>query len=166
MKLHLPSTIALAVMLAGPALAQRSLFDQPVQNPPPAATAPAAPPAAPAPAPVAPAPQASAPAPAAAPAEEAAPAPRRKAAPKKPRGPARALSVSNKTPATLVSLEVSQEGRSAKLGKPLAPGKRARLALPAFKACEVSVTTSFEGSPQPETSQVDICKETSLNFKD
>jgi hypothetical protein len=149
-----------------PALAQRSLFDQPVGGaaPPIAAPVPAAPAPAPTPAPAAP-PPAAAPS---APAEEPAAAPRKRAAPRKPAGPtpARSLAITNGTPQALVGLEVTQEGRSATLKKPVAAGKKARLALPAFKACEVSVTASFEGQAAPEASTVDICKEKSLNFRD
>lgn len=170
MRTTLLATTLLAFALAGPAAAQRSLFDQPIQNPPDAS-----PPAAPA-APAAPPPRAApaqpAPAPQAAPAqtEEPAPAaaPRRRAKPRKPTGPtpARSLAISNSSPAALVGLEVSQDGRGTRLKKALAPGKRTRLALPAFKACEVSVTATFEGQPQGQPSQVDICREKALNFKD
>lgn len=179
MRPNLLTTIILTLGLSSPALAQRSLFDQPVQNAPVEAPAPAPVPerppssavprapvaAAPAPAPAAPvavAPQAEAPAQTAEPVAR----PKRQAKPRKPRGtvPARALAVANKSPNALVGLEVSQDGRAAALKKAVAPGKRTRLALPAFKACEVKVTATFEGQPQAEANVVDICKETSLNF--
>lgn len=165
MKLTLLATTVLALSLAGPAFAQRSLFDQPVQNPAeaPAPAAPAAP-AAPPPAP----PAAAAPAAAPAQAEEPAEAPKpRKAKPKKPKGPvpARSLTVVNESSATLVGLEVSQDGRGAKLKKPLPTGKKTRLPLPAFKTCEVSVVSTFEGQAANQPSTVDICKEKVLNFK-
>ena len=166
MRPTLLATTLLALALAGPAAAQRSLFDQPVQNPAdsPAPAAPAPRSAAPAPsAPGPPAPAAAAPAPS----EEPAPARPRKAK-AKPRGPvpARSLAVLNATPTTLVGLEVSQGGRAAKLKKPLASGKKTRLALPAFKACEVSVTASFDGQAAGQPNPVDICKEKSLNFRE
>lgn len=154
-------TTLLVLCLAGPAVAQRSLFDQPVQNAP-AESAPT--PAAPAPrpaAPEAPSPQAAAPE-----AEEPAAPKARRAKPRKPRGPARSLAVFNGSPQTLVGLEVSQDGRGVQLKKPLAPRKRTRLALPAFKACAVSVSATFEGQPQGAPSEVDICKDSSLNFRD
>jgi hypothetical protein len=162
MKTILLATTFVAMTLAAPAVAQRSLFDQPVQNAPSPAPAPTAPPAA-APAPSAPAAQPAAPAQA----EEPSAAPRR-AKPRKPRGPvpARALSIVNGSPSALVGLEVSQDGRSATLRRPIPAGKKGRLALPAFKACEVNVTATFEGVPPGAAAPVDICKEKVLNFRD
>ena len=155
-----------AVLGATPALAQRSLFDQPIQNP---TESPAPEPAAPVAAPVAP--PSPAPTVQAAPAEPAAeeaaePQPQAKPRPRKPRGPvpARSLVVTNGSPIGLVALEVSQDGRGASLKAPLAPGKKITLRLPAFKGCEVNVVVTFEGG-QPDTHQVDICKEKTLNFK-
>lgn len=179
--LLLATTVALAAVSL-PAMGQRSLFDQPVTNPsdagpapaaPPATTAPAAPPpvtpAAPAsPPPVAAAPRAPAPAAEPAATEEPPAQPQRRATPRKPRGPvpARALAVFNGSPIALTALDVSQDGRSARLKQPLAPGKRTRLVLPAFKSCEVTVRATFDGQAAGEPSQVDICKEKSLNFRE
>lgn len=176
MKSTFLNALMLTLALVGPAAAQRSLFDQPIQNPSDGGASPPA--TAPAPAPVpaseaAPARQVETPAPTAPQAEgseagERQATPRRKAKPRKPRGPvpARALAIFNGSPTTLVALEVSQDGRGARLKKPLAAGKRTRLALPAFKSCEVSVSATFEGHPAGAASQVDICKEKSLNFRD
>ena len=162
-------TTVVALTLAGPALAQqRSLFDQPLGATPAVPVAPAQPTAQAAPPPPAPAaaPQATPAAPAAD--GEALPAKPRKAVRAKPRGPvpARSLTILNGTPQILVALEVSQEGKGAKLKKPLAPGKKTTLALPAFKGCEVAVASTFEGQPANEAMPVDICKEKSLNFRD
>lgn len=172
MRLMLLATTVFAFACVEPAFAQRSLFDQPVTNPTPQASpAPAAPaPAAPVPASPAPAAPAARPAPsAAAPAvqaDEPAAAPKRQAKRAKSRGPARSLTVRNATPTALVALQVSQEGRGAQLKKALGPGKRTQLALPAFKACEVTVSATFEGQAAGEATPVDICKEKVLNFKD
>ena len=160
-------TTAVALTLAGPAFAQRSLFDQPIGGTPPTPAAPvqqSAPAVPPPPAPAAP----QAPAPAAQ-GEELPARPKPKATARaKPRGPvpARSLTVFNGTPQALVALEVSQEGKAARLKKPLAAGKKTTLALPAFKTCEVGVASTFEGQPANEAMPVDICKEKSLNFRD
>lgn len=131
---------ALAVMLVlgGPASAQRSLFGEPTAEPPAAA----------------------APAPAA---EE------RKARPRpRPRGPvpARALAVQNDSQNTLTSLEVSGDGKSARLAKPLKPKGRTTLRLPAMKGCTVSVAAAFDGTGEPQTTELDICKDKSVRFTD
>mgnify|MGYP001807767204 CR=1 FL=1 len=168
MRLPLLTTVV-ALTLAVPALAQqRSLFDQPLGATPAVPVAPAQPTAQAAPPPPAPAP-----APQAAPAapvaqDEVLPARPKKAVRAKPRGPvpARSLTVLNGTPQVLVGLEVSQESKGARLKKPLAPGKKTTLALPAFKGCEVAVASTFEGQPANEPMPVDICKEKSLNFRD
>lgn len=172
---HLFALLCVTLMAAsGPAIAQRSLFDQPIDQP--ATPAPAAPaPAAPAPA--APAPKAPAPRNAAAP-KVAAPAgdapageapakpkPKRKPAPKGP-VPARVLTITNASASTLTALEVSQDGKGTKLTKPLKANGKTSLKLPAFKACEATVAYSFEGAGQPISSEIDICKDKSLRLTD
>ena len=95
----------------------------------------------------------------------AAPAPR--ARPKRPApAPARALTIANDSTGTVTDLEVSAEGKSARLAEPLGPKGRATLRLPAIKACVVTVTTTFEGSPDPDTSSQDICKDRRVRFTD
>ena len=134
-----------ALLAAGPAQAQRSLFDTP-----PASGTPTQ--AAPAPA-------------AAAPDAPAAPKPKKRAA--KPRGPvpARALAISNASSTTLSGLEVSADGKTAKLAKPIKAKGRASLKLPAFKSCNVSVMSTLEGSAAVDH-EVDICKEKSVRITD
>ncbi|WP_375461829.1 hypothetical protein [uncultured Enterovirga sp.] len=129
----------LMVTFAGEASAQRSLFGEPTAEPPPAAAAPAA-----------------------APTE-------RKARPKpRPRGPvpARSLSVQNDSQNALISLEVSGEGKSARLAKPLKPKGKTTLRLPALKSCTVSVAAGFENSGEAQASDLDICKEKVVRFTD
>lgn len=152
---------ATLALIGGPALAQRSLFDQPVaQDPAPTTSAQATPatrPAAPA-TPVVRAQQAT-------PATEPAAAPV-KPKRRKPRGPvpARAITINNASPNVLTSLVVSGDDKSAKLSKPLAPTKKATLKLPAFKTCTVSVAAAFEGQAQAGSSELDICKDKSVRF--
>ncbi len=135
--------LGLAILTIGfgdTAFAQRSLFEQP---------------AAEAPSPVAPA--------------QAAPAgaaPRAKPRPRKPRGPvpARSLTINNASANTLTALEVSADGKSAKMARPLASQKKATLKLPAFKTCAVTVAAAFEGQGQAESSAFDICKDKVIRF--
>ena len=77
--------------------------------------------------------------------------------------PARSLQINNATANTLASLDVSGEGKAARLAKPLGPKKKTTLKLPALKTCAVSVTSTFEGG-QPDTNDFDICKEKSIRF--
>lgn len=148
----------LLIFAAGEAAAQRSLFNEaPAQEgPPPAASPPPSAPPAPAPSP----------APAASPPVAAEPQPKAKPRPRKPRGPvpARALTVQNATANTLTSLEVSAEGKSAKLARPLRPKGRTSLRLPAFKSCAVTVAAAFENVGQTEPSEFDICKDKLIRF--
>lgn len=119
----------------GPGSAQTSLFSQPL-----ATEAPATP--------------------------EAAPAQQVRKPRPKPRGPvpARALTITNDSANTLTTLEVTGEGKNAKIAKPLAPKAKATLKLPAMKQCVVSVSASFEGSGAAEANDLDICKEKSIRF--
>lgn len=128
-----------ATVWAGPAFAQRSLFDAPVETPAPAP------------------PQGGSTG------GDTAPKPRPK--PRKPRGPvpARSITINNAGVSTLSSLEVSADDKSAKLTKPLAPKTKATLKLPAFKSCTVAVLASFEGQAG-EPSEVDICKDKAIRF--
>ena len=158
-RLGAAGAVAAVLLALQPAFAQRSLFDQPLSaEPVPAATAQASPqrPAAP------PTPTQSA---------QAAPAAEAPAAKPKPRArkasgpvPAKSLTINNASPNALTSLEVSGDGKTAKLSKPLASKKKATLKLPAFKTCTVSVAASFEGQPAGETSELDICKEKAVRF--
>lgn len=137
--------VAVALGSAQTAEAQRSLFDQPVAQEPSPTTPVQAP----------------------APAQAAAPdAPKPKPKPRKPRGPvpARTLAINNASPNVLTGLEVSGEGKSASLSKPIAPKKKATLKLPAFKSCMVSVSATFEGQGTAEASELDICKEKAVRF--
>lgn len=130
-------TGAVALALAGPAAAQTSLFGQPLGQPEPPAP------------------------------EAGAPAAQPRAKPK-PRGPtpARSLSISNASSTALTTLEISGEGKTARLAQPLAPNGRATLRLPAFKKCVVSVAASFEGAGEAEASDYNICREKSIRFTD
>lgn len=125
--------------LAGGAQAQTSLFDPPAAG----GGAAAAPPPADAFAPATPA---------------AKPRP-------KPKGPtpARVLSITNDTGASLAAVEVSAEGKTASL-KELATGKTANLRLPALKACTVAISATFQGSTFPDTHEQDICKDRKVRF--
>ncbi len=126
------------VLSTSQAMAQRSLFDQPA----------------------APSPETSIPdAPAA-----TKPKPKRV----KPRGPtpARSLVISNASKNVLTDLEVTGSGKSAKLGKPIAPDMKATLKLPALKDCTVTVVATFEGVAEADSSSYDICKEKSIRFTD
>lgn len=142
----LGSLVAASLGLAPNASAQRSLFDQPVAQDPSPAT--------PVQAPATPA-QADAPA-----------APKPKPKPRKPRGPvpARALTINNASPNVLSGLEVSGDGKTASLSKPLAPKKKATLKLPVFKSCTVTVSATFEGQAAADASDLDICKEKAIRF--
>lgn len=126
------------VMAASGAMAQRSLFDQPV----------------------APGPEASPPDTSSA----AKPKPRRV----KPKGPtpARSLVISNASKNVLNELEVSGGGKSAKLAKPIAPGMDATLKLPVLKDCTVTVVATFEGVGEADSSSYDICKDKGIRFTD
>ncbi len=130
---------AVCLVLAGSATAQRSLFDQPA----PGEASP----------------------PAAAPAGAATP-PRAKPKPRKPRGPvpARSLTVQNASANTLTALEVSGDGKSARLANPIKAGGKASLKLPAMKRCVVAVSASFEGAGQAEASEFDICNDKTIRF--
>ena len=126
------------VLAASGATAQRSLFDQPV----------------------APGPEVSPPDASAA----AKPKPRRV----KPKGPppARSLVISNASKNVLVDVEVSGSGKSAKLGKPIAPDMSATLKLPTLKDCTVTVVATFEGVGEADSSSYDICKDKGIRFTD
>ena len=135
----------LAILVLGygqTAVAQRSLFEQP----PAEASSPAAP----------------------VQASPAGEAPRAKPRPRKPRGPvpARSLTITNASANTLTGLEVSAEGRTAKMTRPLASQKKATLKLPAFKSCTVTVAAAFDGQGQAESSAFDICKDKVIRFTD
>lgn len=123
--------------LGGPASAQRSLFGEPTAEDPPAA-APAAP---------------------------GEPRARPKPRPRGP-APARALSVQNDSQNTLTSLEVSGDGKTARLAKPLKPKGKTTLPLPALKGCTVSVAAAFDGAAEAQASELDICKDKSIRFTD
>lgn len=88
--------------------------------------------------------------------------------PAKPKGPvpARSLVISNDSKNVLTEIEVSGGGKSAKLGKPIAPDTKATLKLPALKECTVTVVASFENVGQADESSYDICKEKGIRFTD
>ena len=94
-----------------------------------------------------------------------APAPRARP---KPRGPvpARALSIANDSTTTVSEIEVTAEGKTARLSRPLAPKAKTSLKLPTLKACLVTVTTSFEGAAEADTTSQDICKDRTIRFTD
>jgi hypothetical protein len=144
------AALALALSADG-AAAQRSLFDTPLEAPAGSAR-PASAPAAAAPA---------------APTAEAPAETRKPRARAKPRGPvpARSLTIHNASPNTLTGLEVTGDGKSARLAKPLKPKGRTTLRLPALKTCTVTIAATFEtGAPEP--SELDICKEKTIRFTD
>ena len=94
---------------------------------------------------------------------EAAPRPRARPKPKKPT-PTRSITVSNASANTLTSLEISGEGKTARLEKPLGPNQRTTLKLPVFKTCVVAVVAGFEGAGEAEASDYNLCREKSLRF--
>jgi hypothetical protein len=122
------------LVVAGGAEAQTSLFEPPASS---SGAAPLTPPA-----------EGGAPA--------AKPKPRAK-----PRGPvpARALSITNDSANAVTGLEVSGDGKSAKLAKELPTGKTATLKLPALKSCTVAISVTFQGGAAPDTHEQDICKD-------
>ena len=122
------------LVIAGGAGAQTSLFEPPASS---SGAAPLTPPAG-----------------------TAAPAAKPKAR-AKPRGPvpARALNITNDSGNAVTGLEVSGDGKSAKLGKELATGKTATLKLPALKSCTVSISVTFQGGAAPDSHEQDICKD-------
>ena len=122
------------LVLAGGADAQTSLFEPPASS---SGAAPLTPPA-----------DASAPA--------AKPKPRAK--PKGPT-PARALSITNDSGNAVSALEVTADGKSARLSKELPTGKSATLRLPPLKSCTVSISVTFGGGAAPDSHEQDICKD-------
>lgn len=86
----------------------------------------------------------------------------------KPKGPtpARSLVISNASKNVLTDLEISGDGKSAKLGAPIAPESRATLRLPMLKSCIVTVVATFEGVGEADSSSYDICKEKGIRFTD
>jgi hypothetical protein len=128
-----------SLLIAGAAQAQTSLFDPPAAG----AGTPLSPPSA----------------------SEAAPA----AKPKpraKPRGPtpARVLTITNDSGASLASLEVAADGKVARLPKALASGESTKLRLPAFKSCTVAIVSSFPATGNSDTHEQDICKDSRIRF--
>lgn len=91
----------------------------------------------------------------------AAPKPRPK--PKRPT-PARSLVISNASSNTLTSLEVSGDGQTARLTKPLVPKERTTLKLPALKRCIVTVSADFEGAAEAAASDFNVCREKIIRF--
>lgn len=92
-------------------------------------------------------------------------APKAKAKPKRKRpSPARRLTVTNVSGSAVTSLEVTADGKTAKLGKALANDGTATLKLPAFKSCTVTVVASFEGPGEPERLEQNICKDRKLRL--
>ena len=72
----------------------------------------------------------------------------------------------NASATVLTGLTVSGDGKTASLKKPLKPQGRTSLKLPAIKSCNVEVVATFEGAPQPNTHDVDICKDKVLRLTD
>lgn len=126
------------VLAASGAMAQRSLFDQPV----------------------APGPETSP--------QDTPTAAKPKVRRAKPKGPtpARSLVISNASKNVLTDLEVSGSGKSAKLSKPVAPDMTATLKLPVLKECTVTVVATFEGVGESDSSSYDICKDKGIRFTD
>lgn len=157
------------------AVAQPSLFDQPLSPatpksalPEPDAVPPAAKPPAVKPAPgkpaaaAKPATDATATDPAAKPATVAA---KPKPKPKAPT-PGKAIGISNDSTNALTDLEVTADGQVIKLASPLAPGEKAQLKLPVLKSCTVSVSATFASVGSAESSEYNICKDKTLRFTD
>ncbi|NNM72331.1 hypothetical protein [Enterovirga aerilata] len=99
------------------------------------------------------------------PAEEAAPAarPRAKVKPKGPT-PARALSITNDSGSALTALEVSAEGKTARLAKELGSGQTVTLRLPALKSCTVTISATFQRAGEADLHEQDICKDRKVRF--
>lgn len=100
-------------------------------------------------------------APAAAPSGKAAAKPKPK---RKGPSPARSLAITNVSGSALTSLEVTADGKSAKLSKSLANDGTATLKLPAFRSCNITIVASFEGPGEPETLEQNICKDRKLRL--
>jgi hypothetical protein len=128
------------LVLAGTAQGQTSLFEPPAGG---SSAAPLTPP----------------------PADAAAPAAKPKAKPK-PKGPtpARALSITNESGSALTALEVSGDGKSAKLAKELGTGQSATLRLPAMKSCIVMISATFQRAGEADVHEQDICKDRKVRF--
>jgi hypothetical protein len=127
------------LVLAGTAQAQTSLFEPPAGG---STAAPLTPPT-----------------------DAAAPAARPKPKPK-PKGPtpARALSITNESGSALTALEVSGDGKSAKLAKELGTGQSATLRLPAMKSCTVMISATFQRAGEADMHEQDICKDSKVRF--
>jgi hypothetical protein len=97
--------------------------------------------------------------------DAAAPAARPKPKPK-PKGPtpARALSITNESGSALTALEVSGDGKSAKLAKELGTGQSATLRLPAMKSCTVMISATFQRAGEADMHEQDICKDSKVRF--
>ena len=126
--------------LAGSAQAQTSLFEPPAAG---SAAAPLTPPA-----------EGGA---------AAAAKPRVRAKPKGPI-PARALSISNESGSALTALEVSGDGKTAKLPRELGTGQTATLRLPAMKSCTVMISATFQRAGEADMHEQDICKDRKVRF--
>lgn len=98
-----------------------------------------------------------------APAAPAPAAPKPRPKPKKPT-PARSIVISNASANVLTSLEITGEGKTARLAKPLAPKERTTLKLPALRTCVVAVSAGFEGAGEAEANDYNICREKSIRF--
>lgn len=123
--------------MAGAAEAQTSLFDPPAANSGAAPLTPSA--------------------------EPAAKPPARKAKPKGP-APARSLSVVNESGSALTALEVSGDGKTARLPKELPSGQTAILRLPALKGCTVTISATFQRAGEADMHEYDICKDRTVRF--
>ncbi len=96
----------------------------------------------------------------------AAPAAAKPKAKPKPRGPtpARALTITNASGSALTALEVSGDGKSARLTKELGDGQKATLRLPAMKSCTVMISATFQRAGEADVHEQDICKDKTVRF--
>lgn len=82
--------------------------------------------------------------------------------------PPASVSVTNARTATLAGLVLSNaEGKAvARLTKPLAPGKKATLAIAKGATCVLEMAATFDDEAENANAQIDICKDKSLRFVD
>lgn len=79
--------------------------------------------------------------------------------------PGRSLQIVNASPRSLVEFVVFQEDVYATLPNTVPPGKRATLALPAFKACKASYQMGLKDAP-PLTKDVDLCRSSVVHVRE
>lgn len=89
----------------------------------------------------------------------AAAAPARKAKAKPKTAQVKSVAITNASSSVLTGLQVDADGRSVKLDKELGANQSATLRLPGVKSCVVTIMASFDGAPEAEQMEQNICKD-------